>query len=154
FAKSYLPLNVKNPLRLLYDDLTADEKQVFTDLYDSPRVNLWQLVKPSATTADGCNKLFPTTVHGHQLRFFSAVPTWDEFVEKTVKNIPLQRSVSVPARKKGEDLGCEILFAPLSRILPYESGSRRVSVEMRRLGFNWVHSEPWVDKKGLRHPGW
>ena len=154
FAKAYLPLNVKNPFRLLYADLTADEKRVFKDLYDSPRVNLWKLAKDSAAASDKNNQLFPARVKGHLECWFSTAPTWDEFVEKTVTNTPLKRDKHCPgADKKGEDVGCEVLFAPLSRVLPYESGSRRVTIEMRRLGFNWVLSHGF-EKDGVRHPGW
>ena len=152
FAKAYLPLNVKNPFRLLFKDLTADEKRVFKELYDSPRVNLWRLAKDSATPTDKDNQLFPVRVEGHQKGWFSTAPTWDEFVEKTVTDTPFKRTESGPM-KKGEDVGCEVLFAPLSRILPYESGSRRVTVEMRRLGFNWVLSHGF-EKDGVKHPGW
>ncbi|MGH9882401.1 MAG: hypothetical protein ACRD6N_13270 [Pyrinomonadaceae bacterium] len=56
-------------------------------------------------------------------------------------------------KKKGEDVGCEVLFAPHSRLLSYESGSRHVAVEMRRLGFNWVFSHGY-EKDGVKHPGW
>jgi hypothetical protein len=55
--------------------------------------------------------------------------------------------------KKGEDLGCEVLFAPLSRILPHEPGNRRVTLEMRRLGHNWVFSHGF-EKDGVSFPGW
>lgn len=154
FAKAYLPLNVKNPFRLLYADLTPEEKRVFAELYDSPRTNFWELAKPGATSADAGRKLFPDIVSRHQTCWFSPIPTWDDFVEKTVRNIPLIRSQSCAgAKKKGEDVGCEILFAPLSRVLPYETGSRRVTVEMRRLGFNWVLSHGY-SKDGVAHPGW
>jgi hypothetical protein len=82
------------------------------------------------------------------------VPTWDGFVALTVTNAPLLRNnMCVGAEKKGEDVGCEVLFAPLSRIIPYEPGSRRVTVEMRRLGFNWVLSDGY-EKDGVKHPGW
>ena len=154
FAKAYLPLNVKNPFRLLFADLTPAEKLVFTDLYDSPRANLWRLAKPGAGASDGANKLFPDRVHGHQACWFDPIPTWNDFVEKTVANTPLLRTEHCPGMdKKGEDVGCEVLFAPLSRILPHETGSRRVTVEMRRLGFNWVFSHG-LDVDGVRHPGW
>jgi hypothetical protein len=66
----------------------------------------------------------------------------------------LLRTESCPGKdKKGEDPGCEVLFAPLSRILPHEVGSRRVTVELRRLGHNWVFSDP-LDDAGIHHPGW
>jgi hypothetical protein len=70
FAKAYLPLNVKNPFRLLYADLTAEEKRVFNHLYDAPRENLWKLAKDRATAADGGNQLFPGFVKGHQECWF------------------------------------------------------------------------------------
>jgi V8-like Glu-specific endopeptidase len=155
FAKGYLPLNVKNPFRLLFDDLTPAEKRVFRELYASPRTNLWRLAKEGATSADGNNKLFPARVWAHQGCWFNPVPTWDDLVEKTITNTRLLRNQFCTGKeKKGEDVSCEVLFAPLSRILPYERGSRRVAVEMRRLGFNWVFSHSFKSKKGVRHPGW
>lgn len=154
FAKAYLPLNVKNPFRLFYADLTAEEKRVFNHLYDTPRENLWKLAKDRATAADGGNQLFPRFVKGHQECWFDPVPTWDGFVALTVTNTPLLRNnMCVGTEKKGEDVGCEVLFAPLSRIIPYEPGSRRVTVEMRRLGFNWVLSHGY-EKDGIQHPDW
>lgn len=154
FAKAYLPLNVKNPFRLLYADLSKDEQRVFKDLYDNPRVNLWKLAKSGATAADKDNQLFPARVKGHQECWFTTAPTWDEFVEKTVTSTPLLRNASCTgADKKGEDVGCEVLFAPLSRVIPHEPGSRRVTLEMRRLGFNWVLSHGY-EKDGVQHPGW
>ena len=92
--------------------------------------------------------MFPAKVQGHQRGWFDPPPTWDEFVEKTVKNQPLIRTQSGP-EKKGEDIGCEVLFAPLSRVLPYEPGSLRVTVELRRIGFNWVFAHANGDR-----PGW
>jgi V8-like Glu-specific endopeptidase len=154
FAKAYLPLNVKNPSRLLFADLTADEKRVFTELYDNPRTNLWRLAKSAATAADGANQLFPGKVKEHQKCWFTSAPTWDDFVERTVKNTPLKRiKFCKGAWKEGEDVGCEVLFGPLSRIIPYEIGSRRVTVEMRRLGFNWVMPHAHI-RGGVKHPGW
>jgi hypothetical protein len=154
FAKSYLPVNVKNPFRLLFADLTTGEKQVFKELYGSLRVNLWRLAKDAATNADKDNQLFPAIVKQHQECWFTTAPTWDEFVDKTITNTPLLRSKFCPGKvKKGEDVGCEVLFAPLSRIIPYKTGSRRVTVELRRLGFNWVSATGFT-KDGVNHPGW
>ena len=157
FAKAYLPLNVKNPFRLLFKDLTPAEKRVFHELYDSPRTNLWSLVRTGAGPGDGGRCLFPSKVGTHQLKWFTVVPTWNDLVEKTITNSPLTRSVAPHppgSQKKGEEFGCEVLFAPLSHIVPYEVGSRRVTVEMRRLGFNWVFASGYVSKSGTPHPGW
>jgi hypothetical protein len=156
FAKAYLPLNVKNPLRVLFADLTPEEKRVFTDLYDSPREHLWQLARGTehASRADGAKQLFPVKVGGHQKCWFHAAPTWNDFIEKTVTNTPLTReTVCTSPEKKGEGLNCEVLFAPLSRIMPYTAGSRRVTIEMRRLGFNWVYSHSFKSG-GVNHRGW
>jgi hypothetical protein len=154
FAKAYLPLNVKNPFRLLFRDLSADERRVFDELYDNPRTELWKLAKPGATAADANNDLFPARVATKQAEWFSPIPSWDDFVEKTVTNTPLLRTES-GAAKKGEEVGCEVLFAPLSRIAPYHEGSRVVTVEMRRLGFNWVFARGTRSKEGgALGPGW
>ena len=155
FAKAYLPLNVKTPFRLLYDDLTDEEKKVFQGFYDNPRTNLWKLAKPTATASDKDNLLFPKDlVESHQKKWFDHAPTWNELVELTITNTPLKRTKSGPGEYK-EPVGCEVLFAPLSRILPYESDSRRVIVEMRRLGFNWVFSHSFKsDTTGTDFPGW
>lgn len=154
FAKAYLPLNVKNPFRLLFADLNAAERRVFTELYDSPRTKLWQLAKPGAPATAGDNQLFPARVQGHQTGWFDPLPTWNDFVQKTITDKRLVRNAAGAGKlKKGEDIGCEVLFAPLSRILSHETGSRRVTVEMRRLGHNWVFSHPF-DADGVHHPGW
>lgn len=153
FAKSYLPLNVKNPFRLLFADLTDTEKRVFNSLYDNPRTKLWRLARPGATAADGGTKLFPARVHGNLRCFFDPLPTWNDFVQKTIENTPHLRNKICSSKKKGEGEDCEVLFAPLSRILPYETGSRRVTVEMRRLAFDWVYPKG-REKNGRQHPGW
>jgi hypothetical protein len=154
YAKGYLPLNVKNPFRLLYADLTADERRVFTELYDSPRAKLWQLARPGATADAGATKLFPPRTHRLQGYWFADLPAWDDLIEKMVGDEPLKRNdYRTGMDKKGEDIGCEVLFAPMSRILPYETGSRRVTVEMRRLGHNYVFARPF-EKRSVHHPGW
>ena len=152
FAKAYLPLNVKNPFRLLFADLSDTEKRTFKALYDAPapagRTALWQLARPGATSTAGATSLFPANVQEHQRGWFDPPPTWDDLVAKTVNNQPLIRTQSGP-EKKGEDVGCEVLFAPLSRAFPYEPGSLRVMVELRRIGFNWVFAHANGDR-----PGW
>ncbi len=148
FAKAYLPLNVKNPMRLLYSDLTPSEKRVFKELYYNPAAGvkrvLWRLAKKNASLSDKDNQLFPAKVAGHQKLWFTDPPTWGDFMNKTVNNIPLLREVDHHVGKgKGEFVGCEVLWAPLSRLMPHEAGSRNVTLEMRRLGFDWVRSYRW-----------
>jgi hypothetical protein len=109
---------------------------------------LWQLARPSATSTAGTTPLFPAKVQEHQREWFDPPPTWGDLVTKTVNNQPLIRTQS-GAEKKGEDVGCEVLFAPLSRVFPYEPGSLRVTVELRRIGFNWVFAHANGDR-----PGW
>ena len=133
---------------MLYKDLTEGEKRVFKDLYYVPNLGikrlLWRLAKKNAKEDDKDNQLFPLKVKSHQEFWFPRAPTWGEFLEKTVKNIPLLREVDNDRGKsKGEFVGCEVLWGPLSKNIPYEPGSRRVTVEMRRLGFDWVRSESW-----------
>ena len=152
FAKAYLPLNVKNPMRLLFADLTADEKEVFSELYNNPKKGVKRMLyrlaykrTRYAKDSDKDKQLFPARVKNHQERYFHRAPTWGDFLEKTVKNEPLLREVDDPTGKeKGEHVGCEVLWAPLSKNIPYETDSRRVTVEMRRLGFDWVRSNRWL----------
>lgn len=149
FAKAYLPLNVKNPFRLLFADLTSAEKQTFKDLYNDPKAGvnrmIWRLAKRNPKKSDEDKQLFPSKVEGHQKNWFHHAPTWGEFIEKTVSNTPLLREVgNYVDKEKGEHLGCEVLWAPLSKNVPYEPNSRRVTVEMRRLGFDWVSSNRWL----------
>lgn len=153
FAKGYLPLNVKNPFRLLYADLTPTEKQVFRELYTGPRTKLWSLAKRGATLNDGATALFPAASHGHQGRYFASLPTWNDLVDHMLANHPHLRTGDGPVCKSKERKGCEVLIAPCSKIIPYETGSRRVTVEMRRIGFNWVFAHSGTHA-GVRQPGW
>ncbi|MEM7292037.1 MAG: S8 family serine peptidase [Pseudomonadota bacterium] len=155
FAKAYLPLNVKVPLRFLFNDLTSAEKQVFQDLYIAPPgkpkfLNFWRLADRRATVNSGDRMLFPARTRDKQREFFRPPPTWKQFVEFTMQNRALCRNFVEPGvtPKAREALGTEQLFAPLSRILPYQNGSRRVIVEMRRLGFNWVFLKPSQSRGG------
>lgn len=153
FAKGYLPLNVKHPFRLPFADLNAGEKAVFRELYTGPRTKLWRLARAGATLDDGNRVLFPPKSHAHQLRHFDPPPTWNDLVDSMLANAPMKRNVDGVRCKSKEGLGCELLVAPCSSIIPYEPGSRRVTVEMRRIGFQWVFSHP-VTFAGVRQPGW
>ncbi|HET7642439.1 MAG TPA: hypothetical protein VFK40_02935 [Nitrososphaeraceae archaeon] len=153
YAKSYLPINVKNPFRLLYRDLTKDEKEVFEELYHKPNpfVPLTMKIFKLATNKKidemgiGFKPLFPKRVHIHQKAFFKSLPTWNNFIDNTVHNIPLKRTSgdSNDEYKKCHSSGDEILFAPITSIIPYETGSRRVAIELRRLGYSWLSSDGW-----------
>jgi hypothetical protein len=149
FAKAYIPLNVKNPFRLLFTDLSADEKEVFNGLYDSPRVKLFALAKKgsAASVQDGDKPLFPARVLANQREWFVNVPTWNDFVEKTVTNKKLLCAGPFcgATKKKCHLKDCEVLFAPLTSIIPHKKGSRRVTIEMRRLGWQWVWSTRWKE---------
>jgi hypothetical protein len=155
FAKAYLPINVKNPFRLLFADLSDAEQRTFKALYDQPapaggRTALWRLARTGADSTAGATELFPARVQAHQRGWFNPPPTWDDLVGNTVADQRLIRTEAGP-QKKGEEVGCEVLYAPYSRLLPYEPGSLRVTVELRRLGFNWVFAH---DNKKLGLPGW
>jgi hypothetical protein len=153
FAKGYLPLNVKNPFRLLLADLTAAEKAVFRGLYTGPRTKLWQLARPRATLDDGKRILFPKKSHVHQKQHFDPLPTWNDLVDSMLANAPFTRTVDGRKCKPREHLGCELLMAACSSIIPHQPGSRRVTVEMRRIGFNWVFSHAGTFA-GVKQPGW
>jgi hypothetical protein len=61
-----------------------------------------------------------------------------------VNNIPLKRTTAGSDDcKKCHSFDNEILFAPITSIIPYEIGSRRVAIELRRLGYNMVPSDEW-----------
>lgn len=173
-AKSYLPLNVKNHFRLLFDDLGAAEKLVFRDLYEKNPVDLWKLAKRGATAADGNNELLVVdfargsgrvTTRDHQKCYFDPIPRWKDFLASIASNKANVRTVDPkdartkcgfgavgePYGKSGEGKGCEILFSPLSRVIEYEPKSLRVTLEMRRLGHGFVYPFP---NKAKGRPGW
>lgn len=68
----------------------------------------------------------------------------DDFIDKTVNNIPLKKTTNgSDLCKKCHSFGNEILFAPFTSIIPYETGSHSVAIELRRLGYFMLPSEIW-----------
>lgn len=158
FAKAYLPLNVKNHFRLIFNDLTDAEKQVFKELYfdGSGQLNFFKLAdkslyKDSAATiktkvSDVTKyQLFPAkAVLGFGV--FPTRPTWFSFLDMIVNNKPLIQAFDF------SDAGCdpkskktdEVLFVPISKSIPYVTGSKRAVIEMRRIGTWMVPKEEWL----------
>jgi hypothetical protein len=147
FAKAYLPLNVKNHFYLLLDDLSADEKQVFSELYFDglKQFNIFKLANKNADLAFAkATKLFPAAAVDWAY-YFKKAPTWFDFVSKTYTKTKLLREVSPTEANPKHKVGDETLFAPLSKTIPYVPGSKRVIVEMRRIGTRMVSAKEWKD---------
>jgi hypothetical protein len=145
FAKAYLPLNVKNHFYLLLDDLSADEKQVFRELYfdDLKQFNIFKLAKKDADFAFAKGrKLFPAKAEDWKF-YFKTPPTWLDFLSKTFNKTPLLRDVAPTEANPKHKLGDETLFDPISKTIPYVPGSQRVIVEMRRIGTRMVSAKEW-----------
>lgn len=145
FAKAYLPLNVKHHFRLLLNDLSADEKQVFKELYfdGAKQFNIFKLAKTNADKAFASSqKLFPAKATDSRF-YFNDAPTWLDFLTKTLNNTPLKRDVTPTERNPKHKLGDETLFNPISNSLPYVPGSKRVIVEMRRIGTRMITAPEW-----------
>ena len=137
FAKSYLPINVKAPFRDLFrDQLTARERQVFKELYFDNRANFFALAKDKATTSDEDNELFPPKARGDLDRFHSTRPTWGTLLDNTFNDIALKVTKANAVRKKKHAVGDEVLWAPLSSIIPFSATKPRVALELRRIGFD------------------
>ena len=98
FPKAYLPLNVKNPFRLLFRDLLAEERRVFDEVYDNPRRRVLEACQARGYVRDAADQLFPAVVAAKQAQWFSSIPTWNDFVEKTVTNTPLLRTEAGPMK--------------------------------------------------------
>ncbi|MET0986060.1 MAG: hypothetical protein ABW034_11715 [Steroidobacteraceae bacterium] len=153
FAKAYLPINVKTPFRLLFKDpiMSDAERKVFLELYGNPAVrdNLFALAEKDSTKRSGTNMLFPEgpngSVRSHQEVFFNHAPTWDEFVDKTIKDDPLKVEKVNTIKKKKHALGDEVLFAPLITMIPQASIGTLVPLELRRMGFAWLNVGEWTD---------
>jgi hypothetical protein len=137
FAKAYLPINVKAPFRDIFRDaLSAREQQVFKELYFSNRANFFGLAKDRAATSDEAKELFPPKVRGPDLdRFHSTRLTWGLLLDNTVNDTPLKVTVANSVPKKNHALGDEVLWAPISKIIPFSSTRPRVALELRRIGF-------------------
>jgi subtilisin family serine protease len=137
FAKSYLPINVKAPFRDLFRGaLTAREQLVFKGLYHTAPENFFALAKDGATAADKDNELFPDKVRGPDLdRFHAHRLTWGMLLDCTVNDSPLKVTKTNSVRKKKHALGDEVLWAPLSSIIPFAVTKPRVALELRRIGF-------------------
>jgi monoamine oxidase len=137
FAKSYLPINVKAPFRDLFrDQLTARERQVFKELYFDNRANFFALAKDKATKSDEDNELFPPKARGDIDRFHSTRPTWGTLLDNTFKDVALKVTRANTVRKKKHAVGDEVLWAPLSSIIPFSVTKPRVALELRRIGFD------------------
>ena len=145
FAKAYLPINVKAPFRDIYrDTLSAREKQVFKELYFDNRANFFGLAKDKAVKSDEDNELFPPQTRDADLdRFHDHRLTWGELLDKTFNNDPLKvtRTNSIP--KKHHALGDEVLWAPISTIIPFANTKPRIALELRRIGFAAHPADTW-----------
>ena len=136
FAKGYLPINVKAPFRDLFQDaLTPRERQVFTELYFSDRANFFGLARDGATTGDESKVLFPPNSHAHTDQFHNTALTWGMLLDHTVNDVPLKVTKVNRVRKKKHAVGDEVLWAPLSTIIPFSATTPRVALELRRIGF-------------------
>jgi hypothetical protein len=137
FAKAYLPINVKAPFRDLFRDaLSARERMVFKELYFNNRANFFALAKDRATTSDEGKELFPPKVRTPDLsRFHSSPLTWGMLLDNTVNDTPLKVTKANSVPKKHHALGDEVLWAPISKIIPFSSTKPRVALELRRIGF-------------------
>ena len=145
FAKAYLPLNVKHHFRELLHDLSAAEKAVFQGLYFDgvKQFNIFKLAKKDAdVTFAKSARLFPARVTDWMF-YFKKAPTWYEFVEMTAGNTALLRNVTPVEPCPKHAVGDETSFAPLTRSIPYVAGSKRVIVEMRRLGMRFIYNWEW-----------
>jgi hypothetical protein len=137
FAKSYLPINVKTPFWRLYQSALSDrERMVFKELYFRKRENFFALAKDGATSSDAGKELFPPRVRGPDLARFHASPlTWGLLLRNTVNGRPLKVTKDNTVKKKSHKKGDEVLFAPLSSIIPFNKTRPRVALELRRIGF-------------------
>lgn len=145
FAKAYLPINVKCPFRDLFRDaLSARERTVFKELYFTNRANFFALAKDSATASDGDKELFPPKVRGPDLdRFHTRRLTWGKLLDDTVNDVPLKVTKANSVAKKNHALGDEVLWAPISKIIPFASTKPRVALELRRIGFAAHPDNTW-----------
>jgi hypothetical protein len=153
FAKAYLPLNVKNHFRLVFDDMSGAEKQVFKELYFDgvKQFNIFKLANKFKLSDDvlafaKANKLFPAKA---KLNWgvYPKRPTWFDFMEMIVGNTPLIQTkdfAGSPCWVKSVK-GDEVLFVPISKSLNYTKGSRVVLIELRRLGLRMIASSEWTN---------
>lgn len=140
FGKAYLPINVKTPFSQVFSTLlSAADQKVFRDRFaeGAARVNLFRLVRPAATAADGATKFLPTgprvfgvdSVHEFQLEEFGRVPTWDDLVAHTLD---------------GTHAGWgHRLLVTHSKPLDVSKTRPRVALELRRIGFAAVDRSKW-----------
>lgn len=137
FAKAYLPINVKAPFRDLFREALSDrERMVFKDLYVTNRANFFALAKDRATASDGDKELFPPKVRDFDIdRLHDHRLTWGMLLDNTVNDIPLKVTKANSVTKKHHAPGDEVLWAPLSKIIPFASTKPRVALELRRIGF-------------------
>jgi hypothetical protein len=145
FAKAYLPINVKCPFRDLFRDaLSTRERMVFKELYFNSRANFFALARDRATASDGDKELFPPKVRGPDLdRFHDHRLTWGKLLDNTVNDVPLKVTKANSVPKKNHALGDEVLWAPISKIIPFASTKPRVALELRRIGFAAHPDNTW-----------
>jgi hypothetical protein len=137
FAKGYLPINVKAPFWQLFKSALSDrERVVFKELYVNSPANFYALAKDGAKADDGKTELFPPKVRGPDLdRFHVTRLTWKTLLDNTVSGTPLKVTKDNTVQKKNHKRGDEILFAPLSSIIPFDTTKPCVALELRRIGF-------------------
>jgi hypothetical protein len=146
FAKGYLPLNVKAPFRTIFHHttmLTDRDRLVFKDIYYAHPENFYGLARDGATAHDGATKLFPPKAKSDLERFYTTVPTWEMLLKFTVDDTPLKVTKANTVHKKHHALGDEILWAPLSSIIPVSATEPRVALELRRIGYTSHGTASW-----------
>ncbi|MDT7580558.1 MAG: hypothetical protein QOK35_1822 [Pseudonocardiales bacterium] len=148
FGKAFLPINVKTPFPQVFETLLdATDQQMFRDRFavGAARVNLFRLVLPGATLADGSKAFLPPgrtepsgpSVHRRQKAAFPSasgsstgvVPTWDDLVEHILDRTH---------RGWGDRL-----WVPLSHKVDVGVTRPRVLLELRRIGFAAVGQVRW-----------
>jgi hypothetical protein len=152
FAKAYLPLNVKNHFRLIFQDLRPEEIQVFKELYfdGSKQLNIFKLADKFKATDNilsivNAREMFPVKAVNNW-GVYPSRPTWFTFVSMIANNTPLIQKkdfAGLPCSVKSAK-GDELLFVPISKPIKYISGSRCVILEMRRLGLRMIPSTEWT----------
>lgn len=137
FAKGYLAINVKAPFRdIVRDGLSAREQLVFKTLYHDSPGEFFKLAHDGGCAADKDNQLFPARVRCPDLdRFHTSRLTWGMLLDNTVNDVALKVTVANSVAKKNHALGDEVLWAPISKIIPFSATKPRIALELRRIGY-------------------
>ena len=141
FAKSYLPINVNTPILAPVQAraLGPGAGGLQGALFPEPR-ELFRAGEGRRDIGRREHRVVSPEGRGPDLdRFHATRLTWGLLLRNTVNGWPLKVTKDNSVKKKSHKKGDEVLFAPISSIIPFARPGPAWRLELRRIGFAAHH---------------